>query len=376
MKNMFGVVLLLSFLLSGNTCQMKAKTTADFGQENQTSSPINVLKKEKVSSLASIPNEAEIIFRSQRGGRRSPGGQYNYELWVSDAEGKHLTQITHNGYFYAHFDASPDRRCIAAMRMTHGDTNHNSRIEERDRKTLWVLDLEKREEWPLLEQYDSGLGGVVWSPDGKYIYLSVMLGSLPDICRIRPDGTGLENITKNLYKSPDFSRLNWVSDVGISRDGQWLAFLYQTTKSGPSVIAICRADGTQARVVTDGGGPNSKHAGGVWGRGDFDPEFSPDAKRICFQRATNAALSSFNVSSHDIMVVNIDDGKLTRLSPAGNKAIHGISHWSEDNRIVFSEWNEAGLFTGPVVVNPDGSNYHRIQGTSRGGWVRWLWKAV
>jgi Tol biopolymer transport system component len=368
------LVFWMAFLLLGITGYMGEKALADSRQGEPTLSVSQVLRKVKVPSLTPIPNEAELIFRSQRGGRRSPDGQYNYELWASDAEGKHLTQITHNGYFYAHFDVSPNRRYIAAMRMTRGDTNHNGRIEERDRKTLWILDLEAKEEWPLLEEYDSGLGGVVWSPDGKYIYLSVMFGSGTDICRVRPDGSGLENITKNLYKSPGFSRFKWVSDVGISRDGQWLAFLYQTTKAGPSVIAVCYTDGTQARMVTDGGGLNSKHAGGEWGRGDFDPEFSLDGRHICFQRATDMALSSFNVSSHDIMAINIEDGRLTRLSPAGNRAVHGVCHWSEDNRIVFSEWNETDRFAGPVVVNPDGSNYHRIQGTSGGAWVRWLWK--
>jgi hypothetical protein len=59
-----------------------------------------------------------------------------------------------------------------------------------------------------------------------------------------------------------------------------------------------------------------------------------------------------------------------RLSPANNKAILGISDWSKDNRIVFSEWNQQERWRGPVLVNPDGSNYHRVEKLKGCAWVR------
>jgi hypothetical protein len=154
-RQLFLFLLTLSACLAAACLPPLAARAADNGPGDKTSPSKHALNKQSVPSLTPIPREAEIIFRSQRGGARSPSGEVNDELWISDAEGKHLTQITHNGYFYAHFDASPDRRYIAAMRITHGDTNYNERIDEMDRKTLWVLDLEAKEEWPLLEDYDS-----------------------------------------------------------------------------------------------------------------------------------------------------------------------------------------------------------------------------
>jgi hypothetical protein len=50
----------------------------------------------------------------------------------------------------------------------------------------------------------------------------------------------------------------------------------------------------------------------------------------------------------------------------------GISDWSRDGRIVFSEWNRQEGWSGPVLVNPDGTNYHRIEKLKGCAWVRWI----
>ena len=52
--------------------------------------------------------------------------------------------------------------------------------------------------------------------------------------------------------------------------------------------------------------------------------------------------------------------------------MHGISDWSADDRIVFSEWNSADAYRGPVLVNADGSNYHRMSNAEHALWVRWI----
>ncbi|MBW2063180.1 MAG: hypothetical protein JRI95_16680 [Deltaproteobacteria bacterium] len=76
------------------------------------------------------------------------------------------------------------------------------------------------------------------------------------------------------------------------------------------------------------------------------------------------------VAQHLPVVYGTD---LKRLSPENNPAVHGISDWSEDNRIVFSEWNGDDRYVGPVVVNADGSHYHRLTSLPFGGsHVRWI----
>lgn len=322
--------------------------------------------------LTPIPDSAELIFSKPVPGLRTSNGFVSNELHVADSNGEGITRITHSGRLYNHFAVSPNRKMIAAIRFA-GDTNKNGKIEERDWKTLWVLDLDNGKEWPLLSKYNAGWGGVDWSPDGRYIYLSVMIDGQTDVYRLRPDGSDVKNITKNLnrllgVRAPG----KWVSDVSVSNDGELIAFLYTVSKKDPNRIAVSRVDGSQAWLVTDGGGKDSKHAGGVWGPGDYDPEFSPDGRYLTFQRATDALLLPGNVSSHDAMRIKSDGTELRRLSPPGNKAIHAIPDWSDDDRIVFTEWSSIDRYIGPVIVHADGSNYHRVTSLEGGTWVRWI----
>jgi Tol biopolymer transport system component len=325
-----------------------------------------------VEGLAAIPDAAELICSSAREGQKSDSGQPSNELYACTADGRTLTRITHHRKLYNHFAVSPDRKRIAAGRHEHGDTNGNGRVEAFDRKTLMVMDLENKQEWALVPELDAAFGGVDWTPDGRYIIASIRVLGRMDIYRIRPDGTGMENLTKNLGKLLGSNRPHFVSDVSVSSDGKWIVFLYTAAKGTPTRIVRMKLDGSEAGFVTDGGGADAKHAGGQWGPGDFDPEMSPDGRRICFQRATNAHLSSFRVASHDIMTIQIDGSGLKRLSGPDNKAVHGICDWSDNDRIVFSEWNEQDRWTGAVMVNPDGSGYHRIAGLAGCTWVRWI----
>lgn len=136
---------------------------------------------------------------------------------------------------------------------------------------------------------------------------------------------------------------------------------------------MCRVDGAEPRFVTDGGDIQPL-VPGPWGPGDFDPEFSPGNRSICFQRSTDAAVNfAAGIPSHDIMSVRTDGTGLKRISPEGNTGIHGIADWSEDDRIIFSEWHAADRYVGPVVVNADGSRYRRLTDLPFGGsHARWI----
>ena len=117
-----------------------------------------------------------------------------------------------------------------------------------------------------------------WSPDGQWIYLSILKDQMIDIYRLHPDGTELTNITKGIEmklgaKSPG----KWVSDTGASHDGKSIIFLY-TPKEGPGpfdfrkkcVIVTCGVDGANPRILTDGGNL-AEGQYGVWSAGDYDP---------------------------------------------------------------------------------------------------------
>ena len=186
-------------------------------------------------------------------------------------------------------------------------------------------------------------------------------------------------MTKDIEKTLDPGRTGkWVSDVSVSDDGKWIAFVY-TPKIGEgpwnflkkSIVAVCRTDGTQPRKVTDGG-PLPPHQMGAFPAGDFDPEFSPDGLRLCFSRATDRAMN-WVLSSHDVMTIGVDGKDLKRVSPENNRASQAAPDWSHDNRIVFTEMNQARLYLSPAMVNADGSDYHRLTNVPLGGgYVRWI----
>ncbi len=347
--------------------------------------------RSKVDSLTSIPDDAEIIFSAmweqndndtvssaRWKDAKAVSSNTTNELYVMDSNGENITRITYNGKYYNHFAVSPNRRMIAAIRFSYGDTNGNGTIDWADQKVLWIMDLENREEWPLFPWLNAGWGGVDWSPDGNYVYLSIIKDAKSDIYKVRIDGREMINITENLQQNlGDPETGKWVSDVSVSFDGEWLAMLYggnpaDASDNKPNIIVICRIDGTEARKVTDGGEFIEGNFD-TWGRGDFDPEFSPDGQYIVFQRATNTGLNFGWMTSHDIFTIKIDGTELKKLSPDGNTGGHGVADWSWDNRIIFSEWNEADNYIGPVMVNPDGTNYHRLTDVPSGAtFVRWI----
>jgi len=329
------------------------------------------IQKIRMESLSAIPKEAELVCESTMAGENSEFGFPSNELYVADSAGGHLTRVTHNKRLYNHFAVSPNRQMIAANRYDQGDSNKNGSIELMDQKTLWVIDLEHKQEWALVPQYQAGWGGIDWTPDGEFIITSITVDGLTDIYRIRPDGTGMENLTKKLPKLLGVPRHNFVSDVSVSFDGKWITFLYNTRRSEPNRIAVMRIDGSAAHFVTDGGGAASKRVAQAIDLGDYDPEFSPDGQYICFQR-TNGQNRIGMFATTDVMRIKIDGSDLRRLSPADNRGIHGISDWSADNRIVFSEWNEVDRWTGTVLVNADGSNYHRVEKLKGCTHVRWI----
>ncbi len=329
------------------------------------------------TNLQPIPADAEIVFSAPWAGSTTVDGKPVRELYVMSSTGENITQITDGRYHHNHFAVSPDRKKIAANRIAE-DTNGNGFIDIFDKKTLWILDLENDVQWPLLEQYDAGWGGVDWSPDGQWVYLSLTVNYSLDIHRVRPDGSDLQNITAGIEFAFGATQSGkWVSDTSVSFDGQWITFIYAPREGTgfreKTVVAVCRVDGSEPHIVTDGG-PLPPQKFGPFHAGDFDPEFSPDGKQVVFQRATGLATTYGGMTSHDIVIADIANGQvLQQISPNGNLSAHGISDWAADGRIVFTDWNKADSFIGPVIVNADGSDYHRLSAVPfDAGWNRWI----
>jgi TolB protein len=110
-----------------------------------------------------------------------------------------------------------------------------------------------------LAQGDAGWGS--WSPDGLWVAFAAGRPGSRDIHRARPDGSGAENLTADA--ADDF-------DPAYSPDGRTLVFV-STREGGTAKLFAMGADGGEARLLADLGGPVRR------------PMWAPDGRRFAVQ---------------------------------------------------------------------------------------------
>lgn len=151
-----------------------------------------------------------------------------------------------------------------------GDEIVFTSINEEDEPSLWIVDLATRGARHLANGEDPS-----WSPDGRTIVYNTPNGT--GLCTIRPDGTGsrcFKPVTNDGARDPDWSPGGRAIAVAI-RDR----------------IAILRADGRLARWIS----PPIKTSGPIATR-VFNPSWSPDGKRLVYERGKGSGRGSLYVT--------------------------------------------------------------------------------
>lgn len=297
-----------------------------------------------------IPAQADIVFHSARSG-------LGPEIYTMRLDGSGLTQVTFLSprpvdQPYEHVAVSFDRKMLAVNRYLRGGAGPTG---------VWVIDLERGLETRIAPDFfAAGYGGVDWSPDG-FLYFAgrAKPSARSGIYRSRPDGSGLTALFVLEDKDPGY-----VGDLSVAEDGSMIAYVRAIVPNPatPNVLKtqvwVARSDGTQRRMVDDGG-PELGSQGG-FPIGDFDPEQSPDNRYVVFSR-TNTKHVNFPGSlatAHDIWVAPVDRSKparrLTRPGP-----ISMVPDW-QDGEILFTEINQADDYAGLALIHPDGTGYRRI----------------
>lgn len=177
---------------------------------------------------------------------------------------------------------------------------------------------------------------------GKIVFSSNMhkiTGENPfEIYMMNSDGTNIVPITQNKYFdgepawSPNYCQIVFSAD----RESDTMEDLY-----------IMKADGTGAtRITSDPGN-------------ELEADWSPDGKRILYvyQFMDGEELIA------DLMVINVDGSGKTNLTgdwePMHRKAYD--PEWSPDGkRIAFACPNSDGHYMSICVINADGSNFNRL----------------
>lgn len=119
----------------------------------------------------------------------------------------------------------------------------------------------------------SGLAdGPEYSPDGKYIYYNSTETGTMQIWRMKPDGSGKEQLTFDEYN-------NWFPH--ISPDGKWMTILSFPTTVAPGDHPFYKK--VMLRLMPVNGGPLKVIAYLFGGQGTINtPSWSPDSKKVAF----------------------------------------------------------------------------------------------
>ncbi len=209
--------------------------------------------------------------------------------------------------------------------------------------------------------------GVNPSPDGTKLAFFEFSGNFSEIISsevslINIDGTGYKKLTNNDYM--DFQPV-WISNheilfisnqnnVGtdvyvMDPNGNVLRQLTDTigiSEADPDVkcnkivftrehsIWIMDINGENQEKITE---PPSKgvDVGVQFPLGDYDPNLSPDCKKVSFERlmSTGKSIDGTNLGDYDIYVYDLETDQEIDISQNGDADL--LPKWSSDNKILF-----------------------------------------
>ena len=266
------------------------------------------------------------------------GGSARGAIYVINADGTNLTQITDSSIGKEDIAWSPDgqRIAFASERNSREETSWRIYVVNADGTGLTLLSQTRRLGPAHLR------GRLAWSSDSQRI--AVSFGGGEEIYSMSPD------------RASRIPRVLSISGIqpAWSPDGQRIAFV--SGRDGNHEIYVKNADGSGETRLTY----NPRH--------DVYPAWSPDSQRIAFR--------SYREDGYAIYVMNADGTDQTRLTNRGGGWLDWLSDlgtlgtggnspaWSPDGRhIAFVSYFRVGLDnfdTEILVMNADGTGITRL----------------
>ncbi len=203
--------------------------------------------------------------------------------------------------------------------------------------TMFIHDTVKGKRSILSNRNGLNSGGS-FSPDGKYVYLTISKSGTPNIYKINLKGEEIAQLTKGPAGAMNV-------EVAVSPDGSKLAF--SSDRGGSPMIYTMNSDGSNVQRKTFQGKYNST------------PTWSHDGKKIAFAGQIE--------NYFDIFTMDADGGNIVRITTAlksnGQRASNEDPSFSPDGRYIVYTSNRTGK-NQIYLNNLDGSNEHRVTNDS------------
>lgn len=182
-------------------------------------------------------------------------------VYIMPLKGGEPKQVTEETPSYWH-GWSPDGKSILHVGQRNGSEVFN----------LYKVDIATGKETALTQNTSGHVDGCEYSPDGKYIYYNANPTGTMQIWRMKPDGSGKEQVTFDEYH-------NWFPH--ISPDGKWIAFISFLGDIDPNSHPANKK--VMLRLMPASGGAPRVIAYLYGGQGTINVNsWSPDSRRLAF----------------------------------------------------------------------------------------------
>jgi TolB protein len=239
-----------------------------------------------------------------------PTGHNEKELWISDFDGRHATNLTPGGGLNLLPAWSPDGRTIAFTSFRDGTP------------MLYSVDVATKKV-TLLHKRGTLQTGAAWSPDSKRIAFTMTEKGGANIYVMNADGSDLKALT-------DTRETN--SSPAWSPDGKRLAFV--STRSGDPQIFVMNADGSGVQRLT------------FQGRYNQTPDWSPRGDEVAFTARDER-------NAFDLFAVNVETQGIRRLTQ--DTPNNDEPSWSANGNSLLFNTTRTGKKT-IWIMNRDGTN--------------------
>lgn len=219
----------------------------------------------------------------------------DFEIWLVNADGSNLRQLTDNNAMDLSPAWSPDGSRLVFVSNRDGNDE------------IYTMNADGSDVRRLTKTPDASESFPAWSPDGQLISFDSDRGKNWDVYIVNSDGSNLRRLTEHPGE-------DWISSW--SPDGQQIAF--ESKRDGNYEIYVVNIDGNNLQRLTQ----NTVQDGA--------PKWSPDGSKITF--------FSRRDGNPEIYVINADGSQPLRLTNQAGE--DSFPAWSPDgNWLVFSSGN-------------------------------------